>query len=132
MNGINYLAVPAATVTAFVVSSAWYMAFAGVWARLSTAGAATAGERPAPWKMGVEFLRTLVVVGVFAGLAAAIGVTGLPGALGLAVVAWLGFPLIILSGSVLHEHTPVRLAALHAGDWLVKLLAIAAVIGVWR
>lgn len=132
MTEINYLAVLVATVTAFVVSSAWYMAFAGVWARLSTAGAAVAGERPAPWKMGVEFLRTLVVVGVFAGLAAAIGADGVAGVLGLALVAWLGFPLIILSGSVLHENTPVRLALLHAGDWLVKLLAIAVVIGLWR
>jgi hypothetical protein len=132
MTEINYLAVLVATVTAFVVSSAWYMAFAGVWARLSTAGAAVAGERPAPWKMGVEFLRTLVVVAVFAGLTAAIGADGLPGVLGLALVVWLGFPLVLLSGSVLHENTPVRLAALHAGDWLVKLLAIAVVIGVWR
>lgn len=129
---MNYLAVLVATVTAFVVSSVWYMAFAGVWARLSTAGAAVAGERPAPWKMGVEFLRTLVVVGVFAGLAAAIGIDGVPGALSLALGVWLGFPVILLSGSVLHENTPVRLAVLHAGDWLVKLLAIAAVVGVWR
>lgn len=120
-------AVLVASVAAFVVSSVWYTAFGNVWARLSPAGAAA---RPSPWRMGAEFGRTLVLVAVFALLASA--VHGLLPTLGLAVLLWAGFPVVILAGSVLHERVPVRLAALHAGDWLVKIAVVALVVGVWR
>ena len=45
---------------------------------------------------------------------------------------WVGFPVILLLGSVVHEKVPWRLAVLHAGDWLVKLLLIAVIVGVWK
>lgn len=122
------VAVLVASVAAFVVSAAWYLAFGRVWARLSPAGAAASS----PWRMGAEFVRTLVLVTAFALLAGAIGVDGVPGALGLALLVWAGFPAVILAGSVLHERVPVGLAALHAGDWLVKIAVVAVLLGVWR
>ncbi len=45
---------------------------------------------------------------------------------------WLGFPVILLSGSVIYEKVPWKLAASHAGDWLRKLLLIAIVVSLWR
>jgi hypothetical protein len=30
---------------------------------------------------------------------------------------------------VLHERVPWRLAAVHAGDWLLKLVAVALIVG---
>lgn len=123
------IAVLVTSVAAFVVSAAWYMAFGQVWARLSPAGAAA---RPAPWRMGAEFARTAVLVTAFALLCDAVGVEGVPGAVGLALAVWAGFPAVILAGSVLHERVPVALAALHAGDWLVKLAVVAALLGLWR
>jgi hypothetical protein len=39
---------------------------------------------------------------------------------------------MILLGSVVHENVPLMLAAIHAGDWLVKPLLMAVIIGVWR
>ncbi|WP_372673117.1 DUF1761 domain-containing protein [Amycolatopsis kentuckyensis] len=118
------LAVLVASVAAFVVSSVWYTLFGKVWAQLSAAGAAA---KPSPWRMGAEFGRTLALVVVFAVLAAA---TSWP-LLGLAALVWAGFPVVILAGSVLHEGVPVRLAALHAGDWLAKIAVVALVLGVW-
>jgi hypothetical protein len=50
----------------------------------------------------------------------------------LGLVLWIGFPLVLLSGSVFHENVPSRLAALHAGDWLVKLLIIAVIFRMWH
>src|ERR687898_274843 len=44
----------------------------------------------------------------------------------------MGFPRMILLGSVVHEDVPLMLAAIHAGDWLVKLLLMAVILGVWR
>jgi hypothetical protein len=68
---------------------------------------------------------------VVAWLVARMEVTGLVAALGLGLALWAGFPLVILSGSVFHERVPAALAAIHAGDWLLKLLAICTVLSVW-
>ena len=42
---------------------------------------------------------------------------------------WVAFPVVLLSGSVVHEKVPWQQAAVHAGDWLVKLLLMSAVQG---
>jgi hypothetical protein len=55
----------------------------------------------------------------------------LSGAVGLGALLWV-FPAAILLGSVVHEGVPLALASIHAGDWLVKLILIAAIVGVWR
>jgi hypothetical protein len=34
------------------------------------------------------------------------------------------------AGALLHEKTPPKLAAIHAGDWLLKLVAIAVIASV--
>jgi hypothetical protein len=39
---------------------------------------------------------------------------------------------MILAGSLIHENVPTRLAAIHAGDWLIKLAVITVIAAVWR
>jgi hypothetical protein len=39
---------------------------------------------------------------------------------------------MILLGSVIHENVPWKLAAIHTGDWLVKLLLMAVILSLWR
>ena len=45
---------------------------------------------------------------------------------------WLGLSAVQWIGSMLWEKVPLKMAAIHAGDWLVKLLIIAAIVGAWR
>ncbi|MDP9847856.1 DUF1761 domain-containing protein [Streptosporangium lutulentum] len=126
----NYAALAAATVASFVISMVWYAVFGGQ--RSEPPGDATTGSRPQPWKILLELVRSLVVATVLAGLAAGQGVTTWTEALLLGAVAWIGFPLVLLVGSVIWEGVPWRSAAVHAGDWLVKLLVITVIVGVWR
>lgn len=35
------------------------------------------------------------------------------------------------TGAMIHEDTPWKLAVIHAGDWLVKLLVVAVIVTVW-
>lgn len=126
----NYLAITVAAVAAFVASGAWYAAFGGLLARLSDAYA-NAGPSAAA-TVPVELVRSFVVATVLAAVSAGIGVESWADAVLLALVVWAGFPLMILSGSVFHEKVPWRLAAVHAGDWLVKLAVIALIVGLWR
>jgi hypothetical protein len=129
MTDVNYWAVLVAALAAFVAASVYYMAFAR---QLASLGSAAAGTRPQPWKMLVEFGKTLVLAAVVAGFAARMHITDAPGGLLLGLVAWIGFPVVLLAGSVMHENVPPKLAALHAGDWLVKLLLIGGIVGAWR
>jgi hypothetical protein len=55
-----------------------------------------------------------------------------PEAATLAVSLWVAFPAILLVGSVIWDDVPPRLAAIHAGDWLMKLLLIAVIVGIWQ
>lgn len=129
---LNYLAIVVAAVVAFVMSSAWYIGFGSQLAGLNAAYADADAASMPPWKILVELGRSLVVAAVLAGLAEQIGTSGLAGAVVLGLVTWIGFPFIILAGSVIHENVPWKLAAIHAGDWLVKLIVIAAIVGLWR
>jgi Protein of unknown function (DUF1761) len=118
-----------AAVVSFAISSAWYVAFGGMLARLSPAYAED--RRMPPWMGLVELLRSAVVA-VVVGLAVdRLGIDGFGGLVVVALVAWVGFPVVLLSGSVLHEGVPWRLAAVHAGDWLLKLVAVTLIVGLW-
>jgi hypothetical protein len=59
-------------------------------------------------------------------------ITTWTGALGLGPATWIGFPVVLLAGSVQWENVPWRLAAIHAGDWLVKLLLVSCIVSLWR
>ena len=126
---LDYAAVLVATVVAFVMSSAWYGLLGNQLARLNDAYADS--ESIPAWMALVELARSLVVAAVLAGLADELGVESWTSAATLGLVVWIGFPAIILSGSVLHENVPWTLAAIHAGDWLFKLVVIAIIVGVW-
>jgi Protein of unknown function (DUF1761) len=125
---VNNLAVVAAAVAAFVAAALYYTVFSKQLSQLSTSEV----TRSPVATMLVELARSLVLAAVVAGLSARLGVVSWSGAVLFALVVWIGFPVLLLAGSVFHENVPWRLAALHAGDWLVKLLVIAVIVGVWQ
>jgi Protein of unknown function (DUF1761) len=132
MLGVNFLAVVVGAVAVFVASSVWYIVFGPTRMRLRGIEPGTAADvRPPPWKVLAEVLRSVVVAYVLARFIGALGVTWM-GAVGLGLLAWIGFPVMILLGSVQWEDVPWKLAAIHAGDWLVKLLILSVILGVWR
>jgi hypothetical protein len=128
---INYLAIVVAVVVAFVASTLWYIAFGAERERLlGTEG--DASERPPVWMMLVELVRSFVVAYVLAILFGLVGVAGFIGAVGLGLLMWVGFPVVLLVGSVIWDKVPLKLAAIHAGDWLVKILLVTIIVGLWR
>jgi hypothetical protein len=117
-----------AALASFVVSSVYYVAMTPLERRALGDRALDRG-RPHAARVVAELVRTAVVAGAFAWIAARAQLLTLPGSLGLALVAWIGFPVTLLTGSVTWERTPPVTAAIHAGDWLVKLLLIATILG---
>jgi uncharacterized membrane protein YoaK (UPF0700 family) len=117
------LPVLAATVAAFVIGGVYYATFGS---RLGEQG-----EMP-PWKFAAEVLRCLVLAAVVAILASQADVDELAAGLLLGFVLWVGFPLVLLFGAVIHEGVRVTVATIHAGDWLAKLLVVTAIVSVWQ
>lgn len=87
-------------------------------------------QRPMSALVPVELLRNLAVSALVAGLLAAANWTGLlAGALvGLSLSI---LPAVLLAGSVFHEGVPTSRAVLHIADWLIKLVAIGAIVGLF-
>jgi peptidoglycan/LPS O-acetylase OafA/YrhL len=130
MPDVNLLAVLVASIAAFVSGATYYAVFGERLVEVSNAAAA--GEQPPPWKLAVEFLRCLILAGVVAGLAAQAEIDEWTGALLLGLALWIGFPFVLWTGAVIHEDTPRKLAIIHAGDWLAKLLLVAVIVSVWQ
>jgi Protein of unknown function (DUF1761) len=124
-----WVAVAIAAVCVFVTSSLWYVLLSPVEARWLGAAARARGGRPAPGKVALELARSVVVTAAIAGIARHAHVHGAGPTAVLGLVPWVGFPLVLLTGSVAWEHVPPVTAALHAGDWLVKLIVCSLIVG---
>ena len=110
-----------------VTSAAWYTAWG---ARLAELDDAYSGDAPPPaWVLPVELARSTVVATAVAALARGRGTAG---TVRLGAGLWAAFPVVLLTGSVVHEKVPWQQAAIHGGDWLVKLLLVAGIMGSGR
>src|SRR5437879_7894917 len=94
--------------------------------------AAMAGAKMPGGKLLIELVRCLVLAYVIARFVALLGITSWLGAVHFGLFLWIGFPVILLSGSVLWENIPWKVAAIHAGDWIVEMVVITINMSVWH
>jgi hypothetical protein len=132
ISALNPAAIVAAGMASFVASGVWYAVLNAPLTRLQRQWRGTAAAVESKWAFAGFAGAQLVLAAVVAYLFASVGVTGLDEALPLAALLWLGFCLTQWVGSILGEGVPARLAAIHGGDWLLHLLIIGAIVGVWR
>jgi hypothetical protein len=132
---INLVALAVSVAVAFVLSTSYYIAFANRYAELRrrmNPNVAVDTGTPPPWKILVELVRSLIVATVLAGLASLLELDGWTDGLILGVSMWIGFPVVLLVGSMVWDDVPGGLAAIHAGDWLVKLVVVSLIVSLWR
>jgi hypothetical protein len=120
-----------AAVSVFVLSSVWYAALTPVEARVLGPAAPDRGSRPQGLKVLLELARSVLVGAVIAGVARAADLHGVGSTVLLGLALWLGFPFVLLTGSMMWEKVPAVTAILHAGDWLLKLIVISVIVGLW-
>ena len=128
----NFLAVIVAAVVAFVGSSVWYAVFGKALAKVSLAFAELQAEKPAAWRMLAVFAGSLVLSFVVAYVVGLKEDVTWMGAVGIGCLLWLGLSAVQWVSSIVWEKVPLTMAAIHAGDWLVKLVVISAIVGAWR
>jgi hypothetical protein len=129
MNATASVAV--AAVSVFVLSSIYYIALTPIEVRALGTAAPERGGRPAGIKVLLELARSVLLGAVIAGLARAADLHSVGSSVLLALVLWLGFPFVLLTGSMMWEKVPAVTAILHAGDWLLKLIVISVIVGLW-
>ena len=126
---MNYLAIVVAALAAFAVSFVWYSVFGAELAKVSPA---FAEQKPAPWKMLVILGSSLVIAFVVSYVIGLAGDVSWVSAVGIGALLWLGLAATQWVNSMVGENVPFKMALIHAGDWLVKLVLIAFIVGVWR
>ena len=132
---INYLAVDAASVAFFGVGALWYSPLLFGKAYMKLRGIAPVATTNAQIPVGgiiSELVRGLVVAYVLARLLILLGGSNWLGAMQPGLWLWIGFPVMILLSSVIHENVPWPLAAIHSGDWLAKIILMTVLLGLWR
>src|SRR6266571_1571628 len=133
---VNYLAVLVAAVSVFVLGWLWYSPLLFYKPRMRLRGmdpvAAMAGAKMPGGKLLIELARCLLLAYVIARFMALLGVSSGMGAVHFGLFLWIGFPVILLTGSVIWENVPWKVAAIHGGDWLVKMLVIPIIVSVWQ
>jgi hypothetical protein len=138
---INYLAVILSAVVAMGIGFAWYgPLFGKKWSELMGWGVMTPEKmaemqkkaRPA---YAISFVGSLLMAYVlahsivFAG--AFLNVTGIAAGLQAAIWSWLGFVAPVTIGTVLWDGKPWMLWVINAGYYLVLLLAMGIILGLW-
>lgn len=83
------------------------------------------------WKFLTAPLREIATAAVLAFVVARIRPRGWKDALLLGAVLWFGFYVVQLTGAVIWDNQPWRLMAVHAGDWLMKLLFMTVALVAW-
>ena len=122
-------AVVAAGLVAFAFSLVWYspLMFGFVW----TSASGEAATAMPLWKLLVAPLREIISAYVLAVLISGLAIKDRAGAAALGVFLWFGFYVVQLAGAIIWDGMAPSLGAVHAGDWLVKMVLMSLVIVSW-
>jgi hypothetical protein len=138
---VNYLAVLACGVTAIIIGFIWYgPLFGKQWMRMTGIDKATPeemakGKKQMPMMAAIQFVGALLMGWVLSYMyiyvSAFNGVSGPVVGAESGFWAWLGFVAPVTVGMVLWEGRPWAYWGIVAGNWLVTLLVMGAIIGAW-
>jgi len=126
---MNYWVVIATGVAAFFLSIFWYspLLFGKIWEQYRNA--------PNPeipqWTMAFAPLRELIASFVLAKLIVRLNLRDWKDTTKLMLLLWLAFHAVGMAGAVLWDNMQWQLGAVHAGDWLMKMLFMGIVLTFW-
>jgi len=132
-HGLNWAAVGVAALAKFVVGWLWFspVLFYKPWKRLSGIADGTStegmGTSVAIWAIGA-----LLTSWMLAHFLHWTGTTTALRGMGIAFHIWLGFVLVFMLDDYAAEKRPFALVAIKAGNQLVGLLLMGAILGAWQ
>jgi hypothetical protein len=132
-SSINYLAVVIAAVVAWLASAAWYMSLGRVWA--AAAGKSVEQMQQDRQRAGAllpfiyVFIGDLIIACTLYGLLVHLGAFSVRGGLISGAFCWFGFVLTTMVANYTFAGRDLRLLLIDAGNWLIVLLPIGAILG---
>jgi len=126
---LNYWIVVITGVAAFFLSIIWYspLFFGKIWEQYR--------NLPNPnipqWTMAFAPLRELIASFVLAKLIIRLNITNWKETAKLMLLLWLAFHAVGMAGAILWDNMQWQLGAVHAGDWLMKMLFMGIVLTQW-
>ena len=132
---ISLISVLVAAIAQLVIGSIWFGPLLGkTWAAL--AGVKPEAMKPQPAALAAMIASALVMAYVLAHIlvfaSAYTKAAGIPAGLAAGFWCWLGFAAPITLGPVIYEGKPIRLWLITGGYYLVSLLAMGAILALWR
>jgi hypothetical protein len=131
--GISYLAIVIAAVAAWLASAAWYMSLSRPYvAALGKTPEQMAQDRKNPGAFlpfVYAFVANIVMAWMLAGLLGHLGAVTLRNGVVSAAFVWFGFILTTMIVNYSFAGRDKRLLLIDAGNWLVVLVVIGAVVG---
>ena len=114
---------------ASALSLLWYspLLFGEIWITLSNAHPSAMPI----WKMLLAPVRELLAATVLAYLIVRLRVVTWTSAASLGFGVWLAFHAVQMAGAVIWDNMPWKLGAVHAGDWLMKMLFMTIALTLW-
>lgn len=134
MSALNDWAVLGAAIAAMIIGLLWYspMLFGTKWMKLSRVDPKASKDTSAMWSaMLGMFVGSLIMAYILANVLILMSITTVSLALIAALWLWLGFIVVPFSSAVLFERRPVALFFINIGNYLVTLLAMAAILVIW-
>ena len=130
---INYLAVVAAALSAFVLGAIWYspLLFQRPWMKANGFSDADVNKGNVMAIFGVSFVLSLLMAFNLAAFLAGPDTTAAWGAAAgaLAGVGWVAFGIAVIA---LFERRPAAYTLINGGYWAIALTVMGAIIGAWR
>jgi hypothetical protein len=131
--GVNYLAIVAAAVAAWLAGAAWYMSLGKVWmAALGTTREqmAAASKGPGAYLPFLYvFIGELVMAWTLAGILWHLGTVTLRAGVISALFCWVGFVLTTIVPNYSFARRDWRLIPIDSGHWLLVMVIMGAIIG---
>jgi hypothetical protein len=131
--GINYIAIIVAAVVAWLASAAWYMSLSKLYvAALGKTPEQLEADRNRPGAFlpfVYAFVANLIMAWMLGGVLGHLGEVTLKNGVIAAAFIWFGFILTSLFVNYSFHGRSIRLIAIDAGNWLIELLVMGAVIG---
>ena len=130
---INWWAILAAIVVNFVIGGVWYSPALFVRPWLAAAGVDKATfDKGLPQALVVDLVASLIMAFVLVHAIRYANADSLGAGLFVTFWNWLGFVVAVLAGQVTYEHKPVSYFAINAGYRFVAMMAMGAILTLWR
>ncbi|MDP2235262.1 MAG: DUF1761 domain-containing protein [Bacteroidales bacterium] len=127
---LNFIAILVTGITAFMLSILWYspLMFGKIWELYRNPPNLSIPQ----WTMLFAPLREIIASYVIAILIYRLEIKDWKATTSIMLLLWLAFQAVGMAGAILWDNMQWQLGAVHAGDWLMKMLFMGITLTLWK